>query len=547
MSFTSWRSSIPRLSKQRRKRRTRRRTRRRRRRRARRNPLVSRTRERTVLRMREKTAMMKQTSLPLSWRRSPSLSSPDITLVTDNPTIMRARERERERESSLDYRECVQRSACGQVEREREREERERERILCADEQGLRRPFFIESVWLHMYSDCSRQESYRDSGERRDALGCPGGRSEVEYRVFHCLLGRRLLLLRGGRGRGVEDARHLALGRAGGGLLPTASLQHLHSTGAMFSRSLARSLRIGAAFAPRSAVRTPAYRAPTRGYAVAQSGAARVTCAWQSPFGTARRYYSAEEERKEEEAVAEATEASVEETVSGEEPAPAQRAPMQEQPERIGGPFRVMVTNVPTEAMNRDVRFFLARAGHVCWLRRLRADQNNGNAVIVAEFLTEDEAKNAIETLNGEELEGENVSVEPDTSGVNMQLPSRLMVKNLPYSYDEFMIRELVAGYEVQYVNLVHNDRGFSGMATVKFSNQDEAKRAMATLVESVADGRRLLASFQGSIKRNDRPRSGGNREFRGRNNNNRNHEQPQGGQQSGRRYNNSNYYAGEE
>lgn len=72
-------------------------------------------------------------------------------------------------------------------------------------------------------------------------------------------------------------------------------------------------------------------------------------------------------------------EAVPEETVSGEEPAAAAAAA----PERVGttgGPFRVMVTGVPTEVLNRDVRVFLGRAGHVCWIRRVRAEHNDGNA-----------------------------------------------------------------------------------------------------------------------------------------------------------------------
>lgn len=216
-------------------------------------------------------------------------------------------------------------------------------------------------------------------------------------------------------------------------------------------------------------------------------------------------------------------EAVPEETVSGEEPAAAAAAA----PERVGttgGPFRVMVTGVPTEVLNRDVRVFLGRAGHVCWIRRVRAEHNDGNAVVIVEYLTEEEAQAAVETLNGEEMDGEALTVAPDTSGLVMELPARLMLKNLPYSFDEFQIRELVSGYDVAWVNMINNDRGFSGMATVKFATQEQAKLAMAQLVNAEADGRRLIASFAAAARRDDggralrRPRfnDGGDRGDRG-------------------------------
>lgn len=77
------------------------------------------------------------------------------------------------------------------------------------------------------------------------------------------------------------------------------------------------------------------------------------------------RFYSTEEVQQSEQA---------EETVSGQDPSATASA--EEQP--TGGPFRVMLTNVPMEALNRDVRIFLSRAGTVCWIRRVRPEDNNG-------------------------------------------------------------------------------------------------------------------------------------------------------------------------
>ena len=77
-------------------------------------------------------------------------------------------------------------------------------------------------------------------------------------------------------------------------------------------------------------------------------------------------------------------------------------------------------------------------------------------------------------------------------------------MSQLPYTFDEFQIRELVAGFDVSWVNMINNDRGFSGMATVKFATQEEAKTAMSELLHAEADGRRLIPSFQGGPRRTD-------------------------------------------
>lgn len=176
---------------------------------------------------------------------------------------------------------------------------------------------------------------------------------------------------------------------------------------------------------------------------------------------------------------------------------------------------RLHIGNLPAKVHWRDLRKTFGECGQVSFADIIREGKGESIRWGVVEYATADEARKAITTMNGAELNGSRLLVREDREGPDpkvvawKQLQKRsgkssglqVMVFGIPYSYDAEQLKSLFADINgIEQASIVTGYDGHSkGFGIVRFTSAEGVKCAIAKRdelhqqLESSLDGRKLI------------------------------------------------------
>ncbi|KAL3528673.1 hypothetical protein ACH5RR_007995 [Cinchona calisaya] len=154
--------------------------------------------------------------------------------------------------------------------------------------------------------------------------------------------------------------------------------------------------------------------------------------------------------------------------------------------------------------------------GTVCSIVIVKDDKGKSRGFGFVKFSSHEEAKKAVECLNGALLGSKNLYVERAQKKAEREeilrkayeimysnnsvksKPSNLFVKNLNVSFDDLELKEIFSAYgKVTSAKVMHNEDGVSkGFGFVCFSCPEEAKRALDSLNGTAVRGKVLYVGF---------------------------------------------------
>jgi len=170
---------------------------------------------------------------------------------------------------------------------------------------------------------------------------------------------------------------------------------------------------------------------------------------------------------------------------------------------------RVFVGNMSTDTTWQELKDHLSVAGDLLYVKLFTTPMGQSKGCAVAEFSSSDQAKAALDRLNGSILRDKNIRILPDRDNkermnANQQRRTnpdrfvksdkRVFVFNLPRPMErDGLIRHMSSAGNVTYARIYVDEFGQpKGCGIVEFSTVGEAQAAIRSLNNSELDGRSI-------------------------------------------------------
>lgn len=178
-----------------------------------------------------------------------------------------------------------------------------------------------------------------------------------------------------------------------------------------------------------------------------------------------------------------------------------------EQPEPICGK-RCFVNNLAWRTSWQDLKDHFRRSGTVVFANVIRDQAGRSKGWGIVEFTTPAEAAQAVQEMNGSELDGRFIMVREDREDRDAQRgrgkgPSapvessglQVVVHGIPWAYDDDKLRDIFSASTLNISNaevVYGKDSKSRGYGTVRFSSTEEAQKAIAEYNGIEVEGRSL-------------------------------------------------------
>jgi len=174
------------------------------------------------------------------------------------------------------------------------------------------------------------------------------------------------------------------------------------------------------------------------------------------------------------------------------------------------------IGNISWDTTSDDLRSAFSKAGKVIRAEVMTRNDGRSRGWGIVEMSNESECKNAIDTLNGSDVDNRTIRVEfqkprgavsstraprrrrPRDENVEDAAPSNsLFVGNLPWSCTDDDLKDLFSGYSVTDAKIqVGFDGRSRGYGIVSFTSTEDAQKAISAVNGSDCDGRTVNVRF---------------------------------------------------